>query len=170
MTDAIAAVMPKEGAAAPDFTLYDDTGAERHLSDRHGQWTVVYFYPKDDTAGCTMEACEFRDANAEYGIRDAEIWGVSVLGTGSKARFKAKFGLPFVLLADEDHAIAERYGAWVEKVNYGKTYMGIQRATFLVDPEGRIARRWPRVKPEGHAQQVLDAIDEEQARRTDKQT
>ena len=170
MTDAIAAVMPKEGAAAPDFTLYDDTGAERHLSDRRGQWTVVYFYPKDDTAGCTMEACEFRDANAEYGIRNAEIWGVSVLGTGSKARFKAKFGLPFVLLADEDHAIAERYGAWVEKVNYGKTYMGIQRATFLVDPEGRVARRWPRVKPEGHAQQVLDAIDEEQARRTDKQT
>jgi len=170
MTDAIAAVMPEEGAAAPDFTLYDDTGAERHLSDRRGQWTVVYFYPKDDTAGCTMEACEFRDANAEYGIRDAEIWGISVLGTGSKARFKAKFGLPFVLLADEDHAIAERYGAWVEKVNYGKTYMGIQRATFLVDPEGRVARRWPRVKPEGHAQQVLDAIDEEQARRTDKQT
>ena len=170
MTDAIAAVMPEEGAAAPDFTLYDDTGAERHLSDRRGQWTVVYFYPKDDTAGCTMEACEFRDANAEYGIRNAEIWGVSVLGTGSKARFKAKFGLPFVLLADEDHAIAERYGAWVEKVNYGKTYMGIQRATFLVDPEGRVARRWPRVKPEGHAQQVLDAIDEEQARRTDKQT
>jgi peroxiredoxin Q/BCP len=170
MTDAIAAVMPKEGAAAPDFTLYDDTGAKRHLSDRRGQWTVVYFYPKDDTAGCTMEACEFRDANAEYGIRNAEIWGVSVLGTGSKARFKAKFGLPFVLLADEDHAIAERYGAWVEKVNYGKTYMGIQRATFLVDPEGRVARRWPRVKPEGHAQQVLDAIDEEQARRTDKQT
>ena len=106
MTDATAAAMPEEGAAAPDFTLHDDTGAERHLSDRRGQWTVLYFYPKDDTPGCTTEACEFRDANREYGIRNAEVWGVSVLGTGSKARFKAKFGLPFVLLADEDHAVA----------------------------------------------------------------
>jgi thioredoxin-dependent peroxiredoxin len=170
MTDEVAAGMPAEGAQAPDFTLYDDTGAERHLSDRHGGWTVVYFYPKDDTPGCTTESCEFRDAYGEYGIRNAEIWGVSVLGTGSKAKFKAKFGLPFVLLADEDHAVAQRYGAWVEKKNYGKSYMGIQRATFLVDPDGRIARRWPRVKPEGHAQQVLDALDEEQARSTEKQT
>jgi peroxiredoxin Q/BCP len=170
MTDATVAAMPEEGTAAPDFTLYDDTGAERHLADRRGHWTVVYFYPKDDTPGCTTEACEFRDANAEYGIRNAEVWGVSVLGTGSKARFKAKFGLPFVLLADEDHSVAERYGAWVMKQNYGKSYMGIQRATFLVDPDGRVARRWPRVKPEGHAQQVLDALDEAQSKAPWKRT
>jgi peroxiredoxin Q/BCP len=162
--------MPAEGTEAPDFTLPDDTGTERRLADRRGSWTVVYFYPKDDTPGCTTESCEFRDAYGEYGIRNAEIWGVSILGTGSKARFKAKFGLPFVLLADEDHAVAERYGTWVEKTNYGKAYMGLQRATFLVDPDGRIARAWPRVKPEGHAQQVLDALDEEQAKTAAKQT
>jgi len=170
MTDATAAAMPEEGAAAPDFTLFDDTGAERHLSDRRGQWTVLYFYPKDDTSGCTTEACEFRDANREYGIRNAEVWGVSILGTGSKARFKAKFGLPFVLLADEHHAVAQEYGTWVQKTNYGKAYMGVQRATFLVDPDGRVARRWERVKPEGHAQQVLTALDEEQARSGARQT
>jgi len=165
MTYAIAAAMPAEGELAPDFTLFDDTGTDRHLSDRRGSWTVLYFYPKDDTSGCTTEACEFRDANAEYGTRDAEVWGVSILGTGSKARFKAKFELPFVLLADEDHAVSEIYGTWVEKMNYGKPYWGIQRATFLVGPDGRVARRWPKVKPEGHAAQVLEALDEEQSRK-----
>ena len=170
MIDATAAAMPAEGATAPDFTLHDDTGTERHLSDRRGQWTVLYFYPKDDTTGCTIEACEFRDANAEYGNRAAEVWGVSILGTGSKARFKAKFGLPFTLLADEDHAVAEKYGTWVQKLNYGKPFMGIQRATFLIDPDGRVARRWTRVKPEGHAQQVLDALDEERAKSAQKKT
>jgi peroxiredoxin Q/BCP len=165
MTDATAVDMPQEGTTAPDFTLPDDTGTERHLSDRRGQWTVLYFYPKDDTSGCTIEACEFRDANVEYGNREAEVWGVSILGTGSKARFKAKFGLPFVLLADEDHAVAQEYGTWVEKMNYGKPYMGVRRATFLVDPEGKVARLWPKVSPEGHAAQVLAAIDEEQSRR-----
>ena len=165
MTDATAVEMPAEGTTAPDFTLPDDTGAERHLSDRRGQWTVLFFYPKDDTSGCTIEACEFRDANAEYGIRDAEVWGISILGTGSKARFKAKFGLPFALLADEDHAVAQEYGTWVQKMNYGKPYMGIQRATFLVDPQGKVARLWPKVTPEGHAAQVLAALDEERSRR-----
>jgi len=169
MTDALAAAMPAEGEVAPDFSLPDDTGTERHLSDRHGAWTVLYFYPKDDTSGCTIEACEFRDANVQYGDRDTEVWGVSILGSGSKARFKAKFGLPFVLLADEDHAVAERYGTWVQKMNYGKPYMGVLRATFLIDPEGRVARRWPKVTPEGHAAQVLAAIDEEQSRRTARQ-
>jgi peroxiredoxin Q/BCP len=168
MIDSIADAMPAEGATAPDFSLFDDTGTERRLSERRGSWTVLYFYPKDDTPGCTTESCEFRDAYGEYGVRDTEVWGVSVLGTGSKARFKAKFGLPFTLLADEDHSVAEQYGTWVQKVNYGKQYMGIQRATFLVDPDGRVARRWPKVKPEGHAQQVLDALDEEQAKRSPK--
>lgn len=164
MTDSVAGAMPAVGDIAPDFTLFDDTGTERHLSDRRGQWTVVYFYPKDDTSGCTTEACEFRDAYREYGTRDAEIWGVSILGTGSKARFKAKFGLPFVLLADEDHGVAQRYGTWVEKKNYGKPYMGIQRSTFLVAPDGKVARSWPKVTPEGHSQQVLDALVEEQSK------
>jgi peroxiredoxin Q/BCP len=170
MTDAIAEGMPAEGTVAPDFALFDDTGAERHLSDRRGSWTVLYFYPKDDTPGCTTEACEFRDANREYGIRNAEIWGISVLGTGSKARFKAKFGLPFVLLADDKHAVAEEYGTWVQKMNYGKPYMGIQRATFLIDSDGKVARLWPKVKPEGHAQQVLDALDEVQGATAARQT
>jgi peroxiredoxin Q/BCP len=159
----IAASMPQVGQSAPELNLLDDEGNQRGLSDRRGKWTVLYFYPKDDTPGCTVEACEFRDANSQIASRDAEVWGVSVLGTGSKAAFKAKFGLPFVLLADEDHAVAERYGTWVEKQNYGRTYMGIQRATFLVGPDGRIARVWPRVKPEGHAAEVLAALDEERA-------
>jgi len=145
---------------APDFELVDDTGTARRLSDRRGSWTVLYFYPKDDTPGCTTEACEFRDANSEIGQRDAEVWGVSVLNSASKAAFKQKFGLPFVLLADEGHEVAERYGVWVEKQNYGRSYMGIQRATFLVDPDGRIARSWPKVKPEGHAAQVLAALNQ----------
>src|SRR3954471_10504180 len=110
MTDATAEAMPAVGTTAPDFTLFDDTGAQRSLSDRRGSWTVLYFYPKDDTPGCTTESCEFRDKYPEYGARNAEIWGISVLGTGSKAKFKKKFGLPFTLLADEDHSVAEQYG------------------------------------------------------------
>jgi peroxiredoxin Q/BCP len=124
---------------------------------------VLYFYPKDDTPGCTIQACEFRDAHSDMTSRDAEVWGVSVLGSGSKQAFKRKFGLPFVLLADELHETAERYGTWVEKKNYGRTYMGIQRATFLIDPEGRVRRAWPRVKAEGHAAEVLAALDEERS-------
>lgn len=147
--------MPAEGELAPDFSLPDDTARERRLSDRRGRWTVLYFYPKDDTPGCTTEACEFRDLNSEITALDAEVWGVSVLGSGSKAAFKRKFNLPFVLLADERHEVAERYGTWVEKSNYGRTYMGIQRATFVVDPDGRISRRWPKASAAGHAAEVL---------------
>ena len=161
MTDTAAVEMPAQGTTAPDFTLPDDTGTERHLSDRRGQWTVLYFYPKDDTSGCTIEACEFRDLKSSTASQDAEVWGVSILGRGSKAAFKAKFGLPFALLADEDHAVAEGYGTWVEKMNYGKPFMGIERTTFLIDPEGKIAHVWPKVKPEGHAADVLAALDEE---------
>jgi peroxiredoxin Q/BCP len=157
--------MPQVGQSAPEISLPDDTGATRNLSDMRGRWTVLYFYPKDDTPGCTMEACEFRDANSQIAERDAEVWGVSVLGSGSKAAFKRKFGLPFPLLADEDHAAADRYGTWVEKNRYGRRYMGIQRATFLIDPDGRVARRWPTVKPEGHAAEVLAALDEERLAR-----
>ena len=156
----MATQMPQEGQLAPELELVDDGGIVRRLADRRGSWTVLYFYPKDDTPGCTVEACEFRDAYTHISSRDAEVWAVSVLGSGSKQAFKRKFGLPFVLLADEDHATAERYGAWVQKQNYGRTYMGIQRATFLIDPEGLVRRVWPRVKPEGHAAEVIAALDE----------
>jgi peroxiredoxin Q/BCP len=152
--------MPAVGDEAPDFTLPDDTGTARRLSDERGHWVVLYFYPKDDTPGCTKEACSFRDADEQIRASDAVVWGVSVLGSGSKAAFKAKFGLPFTLLADEDHRTAEAYGAWIEKKNYGKTYMGVGRKTFLVDPQGRIAKVWPKVDPEGHAEEVLQALAE----------
>ena len=150
--------MPQVGDLAPDFSLPDDTGALRTLSAQRGSWLVLYFYPKDDTSGCTTESCEFRDAYATYQAAGAEIWGISILGADSKAAFKTKFDLPFALIADEDHAIAERYGVWVEKQNYGKTYMGIARTTLLIDADGRIARVWDKVRPEGHAEAVLAAM------------
>lgn len=162
--------MPQLGDEAPDIALPDDTGTERRLADERGKWIVLYFYPKDDTPGCTTEACEFRDINADIVARDAEVWGVSILGSGSKAAFKRKFGLPFVLLADEQHAVAERYGTWVLKQNYGKSYWGVTRSTFLVDPEGKIARTWPTVKAEGHAAEVLAALDEERSSRSVMET
>ena len=161
---------PSPGDSAPEISLPDDTGALRSLAERRGHWTVLYFYPKDDTPGCTTEACEFRDGYAEFRARDAEIWGVSVLGTASKAAFKRKFELPFVLLADANHVAAERYGTWVEKSNYGRSYMGIARATFLVDPDGRIAHSWPRVKAAGHAAEVLTVLDSAQAGRSTRGT
>jgi peroxiredoxin Q/BCP len=155
--------MPDVGALAPDFELHDDAGAAHHLADRRGHYTVVYFYPADDTPGCTKEACSFRDNHAEFAAADAEVWGISPQGPASKAAFRAKYGLPFTLLADEDHQVAERYGAWGEKTNYGKTSMGIIRSSFLVGPDGRIARAWPRVNAEGHAAEVLTALREAQA-------
>ncbi len=168
--DQHASAMPEVGDEAPEVVLPDDTGTERRLSDVRGKWVVLYFYPKDDTSGCTTEACEFRDANADIAARDAEVWGVSILGSGSKAAFKRKFGLPFVLLADEHHETAQRYGTWVQKQNYGRTYWGVKRSTFLVDPEGLIARTWPTVKAEGHAAEVLAALDQVRAERRDLQT
>jgi peroxiredoxin Q/BCP len=157
--------MPKVGELAPDFELGDDEGKAHRLSDRRGHSTVVYFYPADDTPGCTKEACSFRDNNAEFKAADTEVWGLSPQGAASKAAFRAKYGLPFTLLADEDHAVADLYGAWSEKRNYGKTYWGIVRSSFLVGPDGRVARVWPKVKPEDHAVQVLAALREVQATR-----
>jgi peroxiredoxin Q/BCP len=155
--------IPEAGDSAPDIALADETGTVHRLADQRGRWTIVYFYPKDDTPGCTVEACEFRDANETIHERGADVWGISPQGAQSKRAFREKFGLPFILLADTDHAVAEAYGSWVEKVNYGKTYMGVARTTFLVDPEGRIARTWPKVKPEGHAAEVIAALDAAQA-------
>ena len=161
--DHVPPTMPQVGQPAPEIELPDDTGSQRRLSDERGKWLVLYFYPKDDTPGCTTESCEFRDSYDDIRGRDADVWGVSVLGSASKARFKRKFGLPFTLLADEDHKVAEAYGTWVEKENYGRKYWGVQRTTFLVDPDGRIARVWPRVKPAGHAAEILGAIDSERS-------
>ncbi len=160
MSETPTLTLPAVGQPAPDFTLPDDTGAMRTLSDERGHWLVLYFYPKDDTPGCATESCGFRDAHELYQRSGAEIWGISILGSGSKAAFKAKFGLPFTLIADEQHSVAERYGVWVDKVNYGRTYKGIARVTFLIDQAGTIARVWPKVKADGHAEEVLGAIDE----------
>jgi len=155
--------IPEAGDLAPEISLPDETGAVHRLADQRGRWTIVYFYPKDDTPGCTVEACEFRDANETIHERGADVWGISPQGAQSKRAFREKFGLPFLLLADADHAVAEAYGSWVEKQNYGRTYMGVARTTFLVDPDGRIARTWPKVKPEGHAAEVIAALDAAQA-------
>jgi len=155
--------LPAVGDPAPEVGLPDEGGTVHRLSEQRGRWTILYFYPKDDTPGCTTEACAFRDANETITERGADVWGVSPQGAASKRAFREKFGLPFMLLADEDHRVAEAYGSWVEKQNYGRTYWGTARTTFLVDPEGRIARIWPKVRPEGHAEDVLAALDEAQA-------
>lgn len=158
-------VAPVVGAPAPDFALPDGHGTIHRLADQRGRWTVVYFYPKDDTPGCATEACSFRDSLAGYADRDADVWGISAQGAASKRAFAAKYDLTFPLLSDEDHAVNERYGVWVEKQNYGKTYMGTARTTFLVDPDGRLARVWPKVSPEGHAPAVLTVLDDLRAAR-----
>jgi len=155
--------IPAAGDVAPEIALPDETGTIHRLSEQRGRWTVVYFYPADDTPGCTVEACEFRDSHETIKERGADVWGISPQGAGSKRKFREKFGLPFLLLADVDHQAAEAYGSWIEKTNYGRTSMGTARRTFLVDPQGRIARTWEKVKPEGHAADVMAALDAAQA-------
>ena len=152
--------LPAVGDAAPELALPDETGTIHRLSDQLGRWTALYFYPTDDTPGCTVEACEFRDNNETINERGADVWGISPQGAASKRAFREKFGLPFSLLADEGHHVADAYGTWVEKKNYGKTYWGTARSTFLIGPDGRVAKVWPKVKPEGHAGEVLAALDE----------
>ena len=149
---------PAAGDPAPDFALPDEQGSLHRLTDRTGVWTVVYFYPKDDTPGCTTEACQFTTLESEIRALDGEIWGISPDRARSHSAFRAKFGLSFPLLSDTDHAVAEAYGAWQEKMNYGKAYMGIVRSSFLVGPDGRIAEAWPKVRADGHAAEVLAAL------------
>ncbi len=153
-----ASALPAVGELAPAFTLTDDTGSSQDLATQRGRWVVLFFYPKDFTSGCTTEVCEFRDLTPEFEAAGATVWSVSVLDADSKARFKAQHGLTFPLLADPDHEVAERYGVWVEKMNYGKSYWGIARATFLIDPDGKVARVWPKVKVDGHAAEVLQVL------------
>lgn len=150
--------MPGAGDAAPEFTLPSDRGGDVSLASLRGRPVVLYFYPKDDTSGCTTQACEFRDSWAEVQARGAVVLGVSPDSVASHQKFRDKFSLPFPLLADEDHAVAEAYGVWGEKSMYGRKYQGILRTTFLIDPAGRIARVFEKVKPKGHAAEVLDAL------------
>jgi peroxiredoxin Q/BCP len=149
---------PDEGKAAPAFTLSDDRGNQVRLADLKGSPVVLYFYPKDDTPGCTREACAFRDRSAELAALGAAVFGVSPDDAESHARFRDKFALNFPLLVDTGHRIAEKYGAWREKNMYGKTSMGIQRSTFLIDSAGKIARIWKQVKVDGHDEKVLEAL------------
>jgi thioredoxin-dependent peroxiredoxin len=148
----------EEGRPAPDFTLESDEGRAVTLSSLRGSPVILYFYPKDDTPGCTAQACGIRDSWQEFAERGAVVLGVSPDTPESHVRFREKYGLPFTLLADPDHQVAERYGVWVEKKSYGKTYWGIERSTFVIDEDGKVSRVMRRVKPDTHAADVLAAL------------
>lgn len=150
--------MLKEGAKAPAFKLPSDSGETIALKDLAGQRVILYFYPKDDTSGCTLEAKNFRDELAAFKKKKAVILGVSRDSVASHVKFKEKYDLNFPLLSDEDGSVCEKYGVWVEKSMYGKKYMGIERTTFLIDEEGRIARIFPKVKVAEHCAEVLEAL------------
>lgn len=146
-----------EGDMAPDFSLPTDGDGRVALADCRGRKLVLYFYPRDNTTGCTREAWAFRDAHPEFEAAGATIVGVSPDKPGSHDRFRGKHGLPFRLASDTDHAVAMQFGVWVEKQMYGRKFMGLERSTFLIDGEGRVARVWRKVKVNGHAQEVLEA-------------
>jgi len=151
--------MLQEGTTAPDFTLPADGGGEVTLSELRGKKVVLYFYPKDNTSGCTTEACNFRDDYSEIIAAGAAVLGVSPDSIQSHDRFKLKYELPFALLSDPNHEVAELYGAWGEKKMYGKTYMGIVRSTFIIDEDGKIVKVFPKVKPQNHSQEVLAVLN-----------
>jgi peroxiredoxin Q/BCP len=154
----------EEGQPAPDFELATDSGERVRLSSLRGQPVVLYFYPKDDTPGCTKQACGIRDSWDEFRERGAAVFGVSPDSESSHAKFRQKYALPFTLLADPGHELAEQYGFWVEKRLAGKKYMGIERSTVVIGPDGTVTRVFRRVKPDEHAAQVLAALPEPQAR------
>jgi peroxiredoxin Q/BCP len=154
------------GDTAPDFTLPDQEGNPVTLSELRGRPVVVYFYPRADTPGCTTQACGVRDHRADYERVGARVLGISPDPVEAIAKFADKHELGFTLLADPDHEVADAYGTWVEKRNYGKTYWGVQRATFIVDPEGKIAHVIPKASPKTHDDEVLAALDELQATAT----
>ena len=150
--------MVEEGQEAPDFELTSDTGERVRLSQFRGKPVVLYFYPRDDTPGCTKQACAIRDSYDDFTERGAVVLGVSPDEESSHVKFKAKHGLPFTLLADPEHEVAELYGVWGERKYMGRTYMGIERSTFLIDEDGRVAKVMRRVKPDTHAELVLAAL------------
>ena len=150
--------MLQVGDPAPDFTLPDQTGEDLTLSDLRGQTVVIYFYPRADTPGCTTQACGIRDHRSDYAATGARVIGISPDEVDAVAKFAQKYDLDFTLLADADHSVAESYGTWGEKSMYGKTYWGVQRATFIIDPEGMIARVFPKVSPKTHDEVVLGAL------------
>ena len=153
--------LPQEGAKAPEFKLKSNEGKEIALKDFKGKNRVVlYFYPKDDTPGCTVEACAFRDNIKKIQAKDAIVLGVSPDGTGSHQKFIEKFKLPFVLLSDEDKKVCNDYGVWVEKSMYGRKYMGVARSTFIIGKDGKLEKVYEKVKPEGHAEEVLKYLTE----------
>jgi thioredoxin-dependent peroxiredoxin len=146
------------GSKAPELELTDEAGNSFKLSSLKGKNVVLYFYPKADTPGCTTESCEFRDHSAAFAAKDAVIIGISPDTENAQTKFKNKFTLPFTLLADADHAGAEAYGVWGEKSMYGRTYMGVARTTFVIGPDGTIKKIFEKVKPQGHAEEVLAAL------------
>jgi peroxiredoxin Q/BCP len=148
----------KEGDLAPAISIETDSGSHFELSSLKGKNIILYFYPKADTPGCTKEACEFRDTSHKLTKANTVIVGVSPDTSKAQAKFKEKFDLPFTLLADANHAVAENYGVWKEKSMYGKKYMGVDRTTFIIDPAGKVKKIFPKVKVEGHAEEVLAAI------------
>jgi peroxiredoxin Q/BCP len=147
-----------EGQPAPDFSVRTDKGETVSLKDFAGKHVVLYFYPKDDTPGCTIEACSFRDNMARIEAEDAVVLGVSLDNVESHQKFRDKFDLPFALLADTDHAVADAYGVYGKQEFMGREYMGLDRATFLIGPDGILQKVWPKVNPQGHADDVIDAI------------
>jgi peroxiredoxin Q/BCP len=146
------------GKKAPAFSLKDQHGKTHSLADYAGKSVILYFYPKDDTPGCTTETCAFRDNLPKFTTNKAVILGASILDEASKAKFAEKYSVNFPLLADADHTVAEKYGVWQEKSNYGKKYMGIVRTTYLIGPDGVVKRRWDNVKVDGHAEEVLGGL------------
>lgn len=152
--------MLAEGDKAPAFTLPDQNGEKVKLSDLKGETVVLYFYPKADTSGCTTQACGVRDRKADYAAAGARVIGISPDEVKDIDKFAGKYDLGFTLLADADHKVAEKYGTWVEKSMYGRKYMGVARATFIIDPKGKIARVFPKVQPKKHDDLVLKALAE----------
>ncbi len=148
----------KENIQAPDFALSDETGKARKLSDYKGKNVILYFYPKDDTPGCTTEACNFRDDYSSYEKAGVTILGVSPDSVASHVKFKQKYHLPFTLLADEDHAVCETYDVWKLKKQYGREYWGVARTTYLISPDGMVRKVFANVKPAEHSAEVLAAI------------
>jgi thioredoxin-dependent peroxiredoxin len=147
------------GTKAPAFTLKDQAGHAHRLTDYAGQPIVLYFYPKDDTPGCTKEACAFRDQLPKFKTNNAVVLGVSILDEASKGRFAGKYDLNFPLLADADHAVADKFGAWQQRSLYGRKFMGVARTTYLIGKDGKVARRWDNVKVDKHVDDVLAAVD-----------